>query len=116
MPTASRFGTRNATRRNWRASDRSRSRSGPRGRSWPNPFTQLEVALRALVRFHESHSVGQVFQPAGSATFQSPPLDPEWEAAIDRAYHLVPGSTRVSRVHPGVPPGNAPSPRSCEFV
>lgn len=118
LPRAAPAGIRfhRPSRRNWRRNDRSRSRPGARRRAWPNPLTELETALRALIRFHESHP-DWFLQESGRAGAPLPAaLDPEWEAAIDRAYHSVPGSTRVSRVHPGGPPGNDSSLNSSEFA
>ena len=63
MPIASRSGTRNASRRNWRVGDRSRSRRGPRSQPRPNPFTELASALKSLIRFHQSHA--DWFPPTG---------------------------------------------------
>ena len=87
MPTASKSGTRKATRRNWRACDRPRSRLGPRSRPRPNPFAELAAALESLIRFHQSHP--DWFPPvAGRAGNPLPAaLSPEWEEAIRKAYH-----------------------------
>jgi len=86
MPTAYKSGTRSRSRRNWRACDRMRSLPGPRSRPRPDPFTELESALRVLIRFHEKHS--DWFPPiSGRAGSPLPAaLDPEWEAAIRKAY------------------------------
>lgn len=80
MPTASRSGTRSPTRLNWRACDRPRSRPVPHSRPRRNPFPQLATALRALIRFHEAHP--DWFPPIEVKA----PLDPEREAALQRAY------------------------------
>jgi len=85
MPTASRSGTRKATRQNWRNGDRSRSHPGARSRPRPNPFTELASALATLIRFHQSHP--DWFPPASGGTVRPPALSPEWEAAIRKAYH-----------------------------
>ena len=96
MPTASRSGSRKASRLNWRTSVRSLSRPGPRGRAWPRPFTGLVAAMSALIRFHEAHP--EWFPPVskGNAAPQPATMDPEWNAAIEKAYRTVPGSTDVS--------------------
>ena len=86
MPTVSKSGTRNVTRRNWRVGDRSRSRPGPRSRPRPNPFTELGAALQALIRFHQSHLDWFPPSPTPSAALSS--VSPEWEAAILKAYEL----------------------------
>jgi hypothetical protein len=85
LPGVSRAGPRirQTTRRNWRTCDRSLSRPGPRPQRRPNPLTGLAEALRALVRFHEAHA--DWLQP-DPVEYSVPRLDPEWEAAIKRAY------------------------------
>ena len=91
MPTASKSGTRKATRQNWRGVDRPRSRLGPRSRPRPNPFTELVAGLESLIRFHQSHP--DWFPPpsgGGSPQPSTPALSPEWEEAIRKAYHLGP--------------------------
>lgn len=90
MPTASKSGTRSTTRPDWRAGDRVRSRPGPRSRGRPDPFTELASALKTLIRFHADHA--DWFPPVSRSTGLpvSPPLDPEWEAAIRNAYGLTP--------------------------
>jgi len=45
----------------------------------------LADGLQALIRFHKSHP--DWFAPVVAPP---PPLDPEWEAAIQRAYHPAP--------------------------
>lgn len=88
MPTASKSGTRKATRQNWRGCDRPRSRPGPRSRPRPNPFTELAASLKSLICFHESHP--DWFPPVSDGGRpQGPPvsLSPEWEEAIRKAYH-----------------------------
>jgi hypothetical protein len=85
MPTASRSGSRKATRRNWQGSDRPRSHPGVRSRPRPNPFTELAAALGALIRFHQSHP--DWFPPATAGPVRPPALSPEWEQAIWNAYH-----------------------------
>lgn len=87
MPTASRSGTRNVTRRNWRAGDRPRSRLDPRSQPRPNPFTELGFALDTLIRFHQSHPD---WFPLAQKPVAPPSLSPEWEAAIRQAYQLGP--------------------------
>ena len=87
MPTASKSGTRKATRRNWQVGDRPRSRLGPRSRPRPNPFPEFASALEILIRFHQSHPAW--FPPASggpSRPSRAVALDPEWEAAIRKAY------------------------------
>ena len=87
MPTASKSGIRNATRRNWRAGDRARSRPGPRSQPRRRPFTELASAMQALIRFHQTHPdwfpppVGRAGSPLPAA------ISPEWEEAIRNAYH-----------------------------
>lgn len=90
MPIASRSGTRSATRPHWRVCDRPQSRSGPRSSPRQNAFRQLESALRALIRFHQSHP--DWFPPLSGGTGNVLPttLDPEREAAIHRAYGSAP--------------------------
>jgi hypothetical protein len=85
MPTASRSGTRKATRRNWRGGDRLRSHPGVRSRPRPHPFTELASALGALIRFHQSHP--DWFPPSAADPVRPPSLSPEWEQAIRKAYH-----------------------------
>lgn len=70
--------------------DRPRSRPGPRSRPRPHPFTELEFALRTLIRFHESHP--DWFPVASVAAGPHPPsaLPPEWEEAIRMAYNHGP--------------------------
>jgi len=85
MPTVSKCGDRKASRRNWRDTNRPRSRPGLCPRPRPNPFSQLVSGLRALVRFHEAHS--DWFPPVEAPP---PPLDSEWQAAIQRAYGHTP--------------------------
>ena len=87
MPTASKSGTRKATRRNWRGADRARSRPGPRSRRRPNPFAELASALDVLIRFHQSHP--DWFPPASGVAGPPPAvsISPEWDAAIRKAYH-----------------------------
>jgi len=85
MPTASKSGTRKATRQNWRNGDRSRSHPGARSRPRPNPFTELASALASLIRFHQSHP--DWFPPTSGGTVRLPALSPEWESAIRKAYH-----------------------------
>ena len=87
MPTASKSGTRKAVRPSWRGCDRPRSLPGPRSRPRPDPFTELASALESLIRFHQSHP--DWFPPAKPRILQ-PPLSPEWEEAIHKAYHLDP--------------------------
>jgi hypothetical protein len=99
MPTASKPGTRDSTRRNWRSGDRPRSRLGPRSRPRPNPFTELAASLKSLIRFHESHP--DWFPPVSDGGRpQGPPvsLSPEWETAIRKAYHPDPVGTGVTQV------------------
>ena len=91
MPTASKSGTRRATRQNWRGVDHSRSRLGPRSRSRPNPFAELAYALESLIRFHQSHPDWFPVPFCVGGLQPSPPaLSPEWEEAIRKAYHLGP--------------------------
>jgi|GEM_PF-2944652 len=88
MPTASKSGTRSATRQNWRGSDQPRSRRGPRSRPYPNPFTDLATALNYLIRFHQTHTDWFPPPAAGDDLRPSaPPLRPEWAEAIQKAYH-----------------------------
>ena len=87
MPTASKSGTRKATRRNWRVGDCLRSRLGSRAQPRPNPFTELASALEVLIRFHQSHP--DWFPPPKPPDIQ-PKISPEWEEAIRKAYHLRP--------------------------
>jgi len=87
MPTASRSGTRKATRRSWRGVDRPRSRLGTRSRPRPNPFTELASALETLIRFHQSHP--DWFPPASAVPLRPPALSPEWESAIRNAYQTT---------------------------
>jgi hypothetical protein len=84
MPTAFKSGTRNPTRRNWRACDRSLTVTGPAARRRPGVLTQLAEGLRVLIRFHEEH-------PDWVPPIQRPPapLDPEWETALRKAYGPV---------------------------
>jgi hypothetical protein len=88
MPTASKSGSRKATRRNWRGVDRPRSHPGVRSRPRPNPFTELAAALGALIRFHESHP--DWFPPATAGPVDPPALSSEWEQAIRAAYRADP--------------------------
>jgi hypothetical protein len=89
MPTASKSGTHNPSRRNWRNGDRPRSRSGSRARS--HPLTELASAVRALIRFHQTHA--DWFPPVsrGANTFPPPAFPPEWKEAIYQAYRDAPG-------------------------
>ena len=84
MPTASKSGTRSGTRCNWRDNDR------PRSRPRRNPFSELAAGLRALIRFHEAHP--NWFPPVSGGVGSALPvaLDPQWEAAIQRAYGCTP--------------------------
>ena len=86
MPTASKSGTLSATRPGGRVHHRPRSRSGPRARPRSSALTQLEAALRALIRFHESHP--DWFPPVAV----KPSLDPDRELALQRAYRPDAGS------------------------
>ena len=91
MPTASKSGTRKATRQNWRGVDRPRSRLGPRSRPRPHPFTELVAGLESLIRFHQSHPDWFPPPSGGGSPQPSPPaLSPEWKEAIRKAYHLGP--------------------------
>jgi len=113
MPTAFRFGTRSATRRNWQECDRPRFRPGPRSRPRRHPFTELEAALRALIRFHQSHP--DWFPPAAAVPDAGlpPPLPPEWEAALNKVYGPDLGGTGGSSVASGVPPeASIPAPKT----
>jgi hypothetical protein len=97
MPTASKSGNRNPSRRNWRDCDRPRSRPGPRAHRRLNPFTELASALGVLIRLHEAH-------PEWAPTVVRPvPLNPEWEAAIHNAYHPDPSIAGIPRVASGDP-------------
>lgn len=105
MPTASKSGTRDATRRSWRVGDRPRSRPGPRSRPRPDPFSELAAALEALIRFHRSHPEWFPSADCGGGLRPSPAaLSPEWEEAIRRAYHPDSGGTGGSPVVSGDPP------------
>jgi hypothetical protein len=75
-----------ATRRNWRAADRSRSWRGPHGRAWPNPLTELNGVLAALVRFRQNHADRFPSPAALADDADGPSLRPEWQAALDRVY------------------------------
>jgi hypothetical protein len=88
MSTASKSGTRNPSRRNWRNGDRPRSRSGSRAR--PHPLTELASAVRALIRFHQTQA--DWFPPvsSGANTFPLPTFPPELKEAIYQAYQAVP--------------------------
>jgi hypothetical protein len=87
MPTASKSGTRKATRQTWHGCDRARSRLGPRSRPRPDPFAELASAMQGLIRFHQTHP--DWFPPA-VPRIAPPSISPEWEAAIRKAYHLAP--------------------------
>ena len=93
MPIASRSGTRNSTRRNWRAGDRPRSRPGPRSPARSNPFAELAAGLESLIRFHRSHPDWFPPVPPGVGNSVPAALSPEWEAAIQKAYHPDLGGT-----------------------
>lgn len=91
MPTASKSGTRKATRQNWRTGDRPRSRSGLRSPPRPHPFTELASALKCLIRFHQSHPDWfPVPSCSGGLRPPSATLSPEWKEAIWNAYHPDP--------------------------
>jgi len=113
MPTASRSGTRKATRPGWQGVDRPRSHPGVRSRSRPNPFTELAAALDALIRFHQSHPdwfpppSGGARRPVGAVT-----LDPEWEAAIRNAYQSGLDGTGNSSLDQNLTAGKNAPPRS----
>jgi hypothetical protein len=96
MPTASKSGTRDPGRRNWRNGDRPRSRPGPRSRSRPNPITELSWAVQALIRFHKTHSGWFPPPSSGVGSPKPAPISPEWEEAICKAYQAAPAG-------PGVP-------------
>jgi hypothetical protein len=102
MPTASRSGTRKATRRNWRGGDRQRSHPGVRSRPRPNPFTELASALGSLIRFHQSHP--DWFPPSAVRPVRPPALLPEWEQAIWNAYHPGLGGADYSALGQNLPP------------
>ncbi len=102
MPTASKSGTRKATRLNWRVGDRPRSRLGPRSRPRPNPFTELASALETLIRFHQSHP--DWFPPAAAGPVNPPALSPEWEEAFRKAYHKAPTEPDQSGLDPTLTP------------
>ena len=89
MPTASRSGSHRRSRLNWRSCDRSLSRPGQRPRRRPRPFAELAAGLRALNRFFEAYP--DWFPPPEPEPPRPIILDPEWELAIQRAYH--PGSS-----------------------
>jgi hypothetical protein len=72
------------TCRNWRACDRLLTVTGPAARRRPGVLTQLAEGLRMLVRFHEQHP--DWFPPVPKPPA---PLDPEWEAALRKAYGPV---------------------------
>jgi len=110
MPTASRSGTRKATRRNWRGGDRPRSHPGVRSRPRPNPFTELASALGALIRFHQSHP--DWFPPSAVGPVRPPALSPEWEQAIRKAYHTDPTGPDKSGLDPTLTAGKNALPRS----
>ncbi len=97
MPTASKSGTRKATRPTWRGVDRPRSRLGPRSRPRPNPFTELAAGLESLIRFHQTHPD---WFPLAVPPVPSPPLTPEWEEAIRKAYHPDPGGDQSVETGP----------------
>ena len=114
MPTASRSGTRKATRRSWRGVDRPRSRLGTRSRPRPNPFTELASGLETLIRFHQSHPGW--FPPASGGArrpLRAVTLDPEWEEAFRKAYPRGLGGAGnplvVSGDAPEAFPSSAPS-------
>ena len=97
MPTASTSGSHNASRRNWRAGDRARSRPGTRPPSRSNPFAQLSIALRALIRCHQPHPDWVPPVPGGPGGPSLAALDPEWEAAIVKAYRLPPPADSTAK-------------------
>ncbi len=90
MPTASRSGSRRASRLNSRSCNRALSRPGLRARRPVHPLTGLAAALRALIRFHQAHP--DWFPPPVPEIATPPPvgLDPEWVAAIEKVYGAAP--------------------------